>query len=167
MLGTCSKHFNARSLSRSSLFKDFNNDEFGIYSKKTSGQTIYSEFETLAWTTDYSILPFQIKVAVFYRYGTIFRQVMNFPSLRFCEIMEGIDKNPYIKMSMDVLSASAPKLFQQCPFAVVSNVSSSWLFRLIVNYILNIFRANIASKISPKTKKTFLRFFRPDFTKPN
>lgn len=65
---------------------------------------------------------FQAKVSVSYRYGTVSREIINVPPVEWCGIMDGIDKHPYIKMAVDVLSESAPGLFQKCPFSVVCKI---------------------------------------------
>ena len=60
--------------------------------------------------------PFYGHGVVFYRYGTIFRQIIDVKKLEFCSILDGSDTNPFVKLMIVMLKIQAPHLIHKCPF---------------------------------------------------
>lgn len=58
---------------------------------------------------------FFIQIIVDYRYGTVYREVLNTKLVDFCAMMESLDHNLLLKHIFDTVSGSMPKLFQKCP----------------------------------------------------
>ena len=61
--------------------------------------------------------PFYAKGMVFYRYGTIFRQIIDLKTQEICSMLEGVDVNPLIKFLNDELMRKFPKLVHKCPYS--------------------------------------------------
>lgn len=59
---------------------------------------------------------FHFQIVVDYRYGTIFRQVLDSKVIDFCGIMDGTVFNPLLKHVFETIGESAPKLFHKCPY---------------------------------------------------
>lgn len=62
---------------------------------------------------------FQFKLVLKYRYGTIFREVLHV-EFEWCSFAQGTTKNPIASIFVTVAKASAPGLFQGCPFIVIT-----------------------------------------------
>ena len=60
--------------------------------------------------------PFYIQAVLFYRYGTIFRQIINTKPIEFCNVMEGSATNPLISSWINMFNNTFPKLFHKCPY---------------------------------------------------
>jgi len=60
--------------------------------------------------------PFYVQSILNYRYGTIFRQVIDSKQIEWCGFMSGSDVHPYFKLTIDQLRKSAPDLFHKCPY---------------------------------------------------
>ena len=60
--------------------------------------------------------PIYVQLILNYRYGTIFRQVIDTHQHEWCAIMNGGDTNPIIKLTVDQLRKSAGSLFHKCPY---------------------------------------------------
>lgn len=56
------------------------------------------------------------QVIINYRYGTIYRQVLDTHPLEWCGIMDGSATHPLLALLIEQLKGSAPKLFQKCPY---------------------------------------------------
>ncbi|CAO1364310.1 unnamed protein product [Diamesa hyperborea] len=52
-----------------------------------------------------------------YKYGTIYRSVVETPVFEYCGIMAGISSNIIMNMTMTVLKESVPDLFHECPYS--------------------------------------------------
>lgn len=53
---------------------------------------------------------------IFFRYGTIFREVINSGKREWCDIMSGKSSNPLMKAIIGQLTDSVPHLFRKCPY---------------------------------------------------
>lgn len=62
--------------------------------------------------------PSKVEVVVYYRYGTIFRQVIKPPVFEWCSSVESLSSNIYLQSVYDVLKDTAPQMFQKCPYKV-------------------------------------------------
>ena len=51
-----------------------------------------------------------------YRYGTIYREVIDTKKREWCSIMDGMQTHMYIMLIIRQLKESAPKLFHKCPY---------------------------------------------------
>ena len=60
--------------------------------------------------------PCYVQFILNYRYGTIFRQVIDTHQHEWCEIMAGKASNPFIDSILGVLSNGSPNLFHKCPY---------------------------------------------------
>lgn len=60
--------------------------------------------------------PFYIQMIVFYRYGTIFRQVIDTKENEWCGYMEGKDVNPLTKVVADYINSTFPEIIHKCPY---------------------------------------------------
>jgi len=53
---------------------------------------------------------------IYYRYGTIFRQIIDTKKLEACAILDGVDTNPLVKLIVDTIKNLAPHLIHKCPY---------------------------------------------------
>ena len=60
--------------------------------------------------------PIYVQMLMFYRYGTIFRQIIDTKQNDWCGIMEGAETNPLIKMMTGHLNSTVPQLIHKCPY---------------------------------------------------
>lgn len=60
--------------------------------------------------------PLYVQILLNYRYGTIFRQIIDTHQQEWCEIMSGNESNKFIAYFIELLSKSAPTLFHECPY---------------------------------------------------
>lgn len=60
--------------------------------------------------------PLYFQFILHYRYGTIYREVINTKKREWCAIMDGVQTHMYINLVIAVLKESAPKLFHKCPY---------------------------------------------------
>lgn len=59
---------------------------------------------------------FYIQVVASYRYGNIYREIVDTKVVDFCSAMSGSDYNLFLKLIIDMVSASIPNLFHKCPY---------------------------------------------------
>lgn len=59
-----------------------------------------------------------MKIDVHYKYGTVFRNVVNVAPVEWCNQMEGHGTNLFVNMGVDLIRESVPYLFQKCPYEV-------------------------------------------------
>jgi hypothetical protein len=57
-----------------------------------------------------------VQLIALYRYGNIYREIVDTKVVDFCGAMSGTDFNPFMKMIFDIISKSIPKLFHKCPY---------------------------------------------------
>ena len=62
------------------------------------------------------IKPLYLHAIFYYRYGTIFRQIIDLKKLEVCAILDGADTNPLIKLIIDMVKRKAPKMIHKCPY---------------------------------------------------
>lgn len=51
-----------------------------------------------------------------YRYGNIYREVINTHKMDYCSIMENADSNPFFSSVMKEVKESAGYMFHKCPY---------------------------------------------------
>lgn len=61
---------------------------------------------------------FQFTVKLFYRYGTIFREVINSPMVDICSIVTPSFTNIWVKMVRDLIYDTTPGSMHECPYSV-------------------------------------------------
>ena len=61
----------------------------------------------------YAILFYHI---LFYRYGNIYREVIDTKKREWCAIMDGGQTHPFVSLVIAQIKGSAPKLFRKCPY---------------------------------------------------
>lgn len=76
---------------------------------------------------------FQVKSDLFYRYGNIFRNIINTPAHEWCALMDGLETNPFMKMCIDMIKDDVPQLFHKCPYQV--SVMKFWEGTKIYNFL--------------------------------
>ncbi|KAL7014212.1 hypothetical protein ACKWTF_015804 [Chironomus riparius] len=72
--------------------------------------------------------PFFIQFIFHYRYGTIFRQIIDTKKLEICAILDGTDTNLLVKLVHDLIKNRLPELVHKCPY------KDDWDFK---NFTLN------------------------------
>ena len=60
--------------------------------------------------------PFYIQLLIYYRYGTIFRQVIDSKQNEWCSFMEGTDTFPLLKSIVVYINSTFPQLIHKCPY---------------------------------------------------
>ena len=60
--------------------------------------------------------PAYVQLVLNYRYGTIFRQVLDTHLIEWCGIMDGSATHPWLALVIDQLKGTAPALFHKCPY---------------------------------------------------
>lgn len=61
--------------------------------------------------------PFYLHCILYYRYGTIFRQIIDLHDFNFCAIFDSIDVNPLLKLMIEMVKSKAPTLIHKCPYS--------------------------------------------------
>ncbi|KAL7013680.1 hypothetical protein ACKWTF_015523 [Chironomus riparius] len=57
-----------------------------------------------------------IQLVASFRYGNIYREIVDTKQLNWCQIMDGADYNLFLKLVLDMLRPSVPGLFHKCPY---------------------------------------------------
>jgi hypothetical protein len=60
--------------------------------------------------------PFYVQIVYSYRFGNIYRPMIDSKRIEFCAILEGLTGNPIMKLFTDDLLQAYPNLFHPCPF---------------------------------------------------
>lgn len=60
--------------------------------------------------------PFFLRCVFFYRYGTIFREIIDIRDFNFCDVFDQIKINPLIKLIYDMVKSSVPETIHECPY---------------------------------------------------
>jgi len=60
--------------------------------------------------------PYYGHSVIYYRYGTIFRQIIDTKKFEICAILDGGDINPLIKLIVEMIKSRDPTLLHKCPF---------------------------------------------------
>lgn len=61
---------------------------------------------------------FKVKATMFYRYGTIFREIVSMKPIDLCEIFDGRRKDLLINTVVSIFEDSARHLVHKCPYTV-------------------------------------------------
>lgn len=64
-------------------------------------------------------MKFQLKARVFYKYGTIYREVMHTPLMNWCDMPLSQTSNPMIKQLIKFANDIDPNLVHSCPYTVI------------------------------------------------
>ena len=59
---------------------------------------------------------FFIKQKLEYKYGTIYRSVIDTPPINWCYFMNGTTQNIFFKVCVDIVQESVPQLIHPCPY---------------------------------------------------
>lgn len=62
------------------------------------------------------VKPIYTQLVIHYRYGTVYRQVLDTHPLEWCGIMDGSATHPLMALIIEQLKGSAPTLFHKCPY---------------------------------------------------
>ena len=57
-----------------------------------------------------------IQLVASFRYGNIYREVVDTKQINWCQIMDGSDYNLFLKLILDIIRPSVPGLFHKCPY---------------------------------------------------
>ena len=60
--------------------------------------------------------PLYVQLILYFRYGLIYREVINTKKQEWCDIMDGKSTNLYFSHTIAQIKASAPGLFHKCPY---------------------------------------------------
>ena len=60
--------------------------------------------------------PFFVRLIISYRYGTIYRDVLDTKNIDWCAVMEGAASNLLFTQFLRTFKNSIPKLFHKCPY---------------------------------------------------
>lgn len=104
----------------------------------------------------------KVKITLMYKYGNIYRTIINNPVVEWCSFMITSSSNPLAKMYLELIHKTAPALFHTCPFSV-----SSCCFFHHLNLIFRIPRVIWLLPIRLWMRKSFHRFFLLGFIKPS
>lgn len=104
----------------------------------------------------------QIETKLFFKYGTIYREVMNSPRIDACAFMKFGDTNSLIvvKQLFQLVKESAPSIIHVCPYTVSQStyLDESFIIFFIIFQGLNVRNATIRA---PQSK--FLIFPSGDY----
>ncbi|KAG5668681.1 hypothetical protein PVAND_016610 [Polypedilum vanderplanki] len=53
---------------------------------------------------------------LYYKYGTIYREVMQFPKFNVCEVKKIFNSNPMLKLAYDIVMEYVPDIIKDCPY---------------------------------------------------
>lgn len=68
--------------------------------------------------------PIYVQMILNYKYGTIFRQVLDTKQLEWCALMDGSESNLFIKLIIDQIRGSIGDLFHKCPYSGEINLKN-------------------------------------------
>lgn len=77
---------------------------------------------------------------MFYRYGTIFREIVSMKPIDLCEVFDGRRKDAFINGLINLILESARHLIHKCPYMV------SYLSEKVFDDLGFNFRAGLTSK---------------------
>ncbi|KAL7014213.1 hypothetical protein ACKWTF_015805 [Chironomus riparius] len=70
------------------------------------------------------VKPIYLQTIVYYRYGTIFRQIIDTKKVEICGIIENIETNPLIKIIFDMIKNKVSNLIHKCPYTGALEVNN-------------------------------------------
>ena len=100
----------------------------GIECLSTDNSTVYFTFCFVkSYSKKMSTLNFGLKIqkkvkSIFvqliasFRYGNIYREIVDTKQINWCQIMDGADYNLFLKLILDIIRQSVPGLFHKCPY---------------------------------------------------
>lgn len=63
----------------------------------------------------------KVEGKLFYKYGTIYRDVINSPRFDWCNLMEVTTSNEMAKQILNIIRDWAPNIVHKCPFKVITD----------------------------------------------
>lgn len=60
--------------------------------------------------------PIYVNIVYLYRFGTIYREMLNSGIVEFCEVMDGKSLNLVLELLTNALKRSVPQLIHLCPY---------------------------------------------------
>lgn len=60
--------------------------------------------------------PIQIQLIHYYRFGNIYREVINTQKIEFCSVMDGANSHLFLKQMMEQIKEIATELIHKCPY---------------------------------------------------
>jgi hypothetical protein len=68
--------------------------------------------------------PIYSQIIVFYRYGNIFREIINTHKIEMCELIDGTASNPIFKLIFEWINSAAPDFLHKCPYTGKLNLTN-------------------------------------------
>lgn len=59
-----------------------------------------------------------MKTVIYYKYGTIYREVIHTPMMNWCQLMNQQTQNAIVKNVIDVMRECFPEGVHECPYTV-------------------------------------------------
>jgi hypothetical protein len=69
-----------------------------------------------------------IQLVASFRYGNIYREIVDTKLLNWCQIMDGADYNLFFKFILDIIRQSIPGLFHKCPYEGTLELNNITMF---------------------------------------
>lgn len=69
-----------------------------------------------------------LKYSIDFKYGAVFRPIMDPPVLEWCSFMSGNSNNVLLNMIIDMIKDSVPGLIHSCPYQVIMSIYLKKLF---------------------------------------
>jgi len=60
--------------------------------------------------------PLNVQIILYYRYGLIYREVINTKKQEWCDLMDGKSTHVYFSHAIAIVKGNAPGLFHKCPY---------------------------------------------------
>ncbi|KAL7013681.1 hypothetical protein ACKWTF_015524 [Chironomus riparius] len=57
-----------------------------------------------------------VQLVASFRYGNIYREIVDTKLINWCQVMAGADYNLFMKLILDMIRPSVPGLFHKCPY---------------------------------------------------
>ena len=57
-----------------------------------------------------------LQLVASFRYGNIYREIVDTKQLNWCQIMDGADYNLFLKLVLDIIRKTVSGLFHKCPY---------------------------------------------------
>lgn len=65
-----------------------------------------------------------IKFSIDYKYGSVFRPIMNPPVFEWCSVISTNSSQLVLKVVIDMIEESVPKLIHKCPYQVIKQTNT-------------------------------------------
>lgn len=104
--------------------------------------------------------PINGHLIIYYRYGTIFRQIIEIKKHEICSTFFGDDVNPLIKLVVQMIKSKAPNSIHKCPYTGDWNLRNFTLDlelmdRATMLFSQGIYRADISFYLNDKNTFNF------------